>query len=157
MKGVIRIEGDEITIYKKVTRIKTSNQTEVAKVAITELETDLKTFSNNGRFIQKHVDSLLKLGTIRPSKSRHKIMAMIVNSGITIDPATGREIKGKERMVFNYKSLNDNTYKDQYSLPEINTIIKRVGGAKIFSKFDLKSGFHQVCLWMKNQSLGLRS
>ncbi|GJX55743.1 Orf y [Tanacetum coccineum] len=67
---------------------------------------------------KKHFDSLLKIGAIRPSKSRHRTMAIIVNSGTTIDPTTGREIKGKERMVFNYKSLNDNTYKDQYSLPE---------------------------------------
>ncbi|GJT11370.1 Orf y [Tanacetum coccineum] len=66
--------------------------------------------------------------------------------GTTVDPVTGREVKGKERMVFNYKSLNDSTYKDQYSLPGINTIIKRIGGAKIFSKFDLKSGFHQVAM-----------
>ncbi|GKE62389.1 Orf y, partial [Tanacetum coccineum] len=95
---------------------------------------------------KKLVDSLLKIGAIRPSKSRHRTMAMIINSGTTIDPATGREIKGKERMVFNYKSLNDNTYKDQYSLPGINTIIKRLGGAKIFSKFNLKSGFHQVVM-----------
>nr|GFB00141.1 TPA: orf y [Tanacetum cinerariifolium] len=71
---------------------------------------------------------------------------MIVNSGTTIDLVTGKEVKGKERMVFNYKSLNDNTYKDQYSLPGINTIIKRIGGAKVFSKFDLKSGFHQVAM-----------
>lgn len=42
--------------------------------------------------------------------------------------------------------MNDNAYKDQYSLPGINTIIKKVGGAKIFSKFDLKSGFHQVSM-----------
>ncbi|GKB78139.1 ORFIII-like polyprotein [Tanacetum coccineum] len=86
MKGGIRIEGDEITIYKKVTKIKTSNQTKIAEIAITELE-------------------------IRT----------------TIDPVTGKEIKGKERMIFNYKSLNDNTYKDQYSLLVINMIIKRVG------------------------------
>ncbi|GJW70534.1 hypothetical protein Tco_0127451 [Tanacetum coccineum] len=84
---------------------------------------------------RKHVDSLLKIGAIRPSKSRHRTMAMIVNSGTTIDPATGREVKGKERMVFNYKSLNDNTYKDQYSLPGINTIIKRIGEEqRYFSK-----------------------
>ncbi|GKB55426.1 Orf y [Tanacetum coccineum] len=95
---------------------------------------------------KKHVDSLLKIGAIRPSKSRHRTMAMIINSGTTIDPTTGREIKGKERMVFNYKSLNDNTYKDQYFIAVINTIIKRVGGARIFSKFDLKSGFHQVAM-----------
>nr|GFC48287.1 TPA: orf y [Tanacetum cinerariifolium] len=73
-------------------------------------------------------------------------MAMIVHSGTTIDPVMGKEVKGKERMVFNYKSLNDNTYKDKYSLSGINTIIKRIGGAKIFSKFDLKSGFHQVAM-----------
>ncbi|GKA40520.1 Orf y [Tanacetum coccineum] len=159
MKGGIRIEGDEITIYKTVTRIKTSNQTEVAEVAITELKLDIinsditiedrplkhVTPAMEDSF-KKHVDSLLKIGTIRPSKSRHRTMAMIINSGTTIDPATGREIKGKEWLVFNYKSLNDNTYKDQYSLLGINTIIKRVGGVKIFSMFDLKSAFHQVAM-----------
>ncbi|GKF41008.1 Orf y, partial [Tanacetum coccineum] len=95
---------------------------------------------------RKHVNSLLKIGAIRPSKSRDRTMTMIVNSGTTIDPVTGIEVKRKEMMVFNYKSLNDNTYKDQYSLPGINTIINRIGGAKIFLKFDLKSGFHQVAM-----------
>ncbi|GJR29803.1 hypothetical protein Tco_1106035 [Tanacetum coccineum] len=183
MKGGMRIEGDEITIYRKVTRIKTSNQTEVVHVAITELEVKTSRLyrrrtpkalkKKNGELckldiinpditiedrplkyvtpvmeysFKKYIDGLLKIGTIRLSKSRHRTMAMIVNSGTTVDPATRREIKGKERMVFNYKSLNDNTYKDQYSLSGINTIIKRVGGVKIFSKFDLKSGFHQVAM-----------
>ncbi|GJU21610.1 Orf y [Tanacetum coccineum] len=210
MKGGIRIKGDEITIYKKVTKIKTSNQTEIAELEVSEEEfleinesiyfnqegsrafqeqfkpvidrlkqqgyigeEPLKHWKKNGELykldiinldiiiedrplkhvtlamedsFRKHIDSLLKIGAIRPSKSRHRTMAMIVNSGTTIDPVTGREVKGKERMVFKYKSLNDNTYKDQYSLPGINTIIKRIGGAKIFSKFDLKSGFHQVAM-----------
>nr|GEV83522.1 RNA-directed DNA polymerase [Tanacetum cinerariifolium] len=95
---------------------------------------------------KKHIDSLLKIGAIRPSKSRHRMIVMMVKSGTTIDPVTRKEVKGKKRMVFNYKSLNDNTYKNQYSLPCINTIIKRIRGAKIFSKFDLKSGFHQVAM-----------
>ncbi|GJW99631.1 Orf y [Tanacetum coccineum] len=191
MKGGIRIEGDEITIYKKVTKIKTSNQTEIAEIAELEVseeefleinesiyfnqegskafqeqfkpiinrlrqqgyigEEPLKHWKKNGELckldiinpdvtiedkplkhvtpamedlFRKHVDSLLKIGAIRPSKSRHRTMAMIVNSGTTIDPATGREIKGKERMVFNYKSLNDNTYQTQY-LYQHNTIIKQ--------------------------------
>nr|GEZ41981.1 TPA: orf y [Tanacetum cinerariifolium] len=213
IRGGIRIERDEITIYKKVTRIKTSNQTEIAKIAELEVseeefleinesiyfnqegskafleqfkhvidrlkhqgyirEEPLKHWKKNGELckldiinpditiedrplkhvtpamedsFKKHVDSLLKIGAICPRKSRHKTMAMIVNSGTTIDPVTGKEVKGKEGMVFNYKSLNDNTYKDQYSLPGINTIIKRIRGAKIFLKFDLKSGFHQVAM-----------
>ncbi|GKA96612.1 hypothetical protein Tco_0818707 [Tanacetum coccineum] len=163
MKGGIQIEGDEITIYKKVTRIKTSNQTEVAEIAELEngelckldiINPDITIEDRPLKHVtsvmedsfKKHVDNLHRIGAIRPSKSRHQTMAMILNLGTTIDPVTGKGIKGKERMVFNYKSLNDNTYKDQYSLPGINMIIKRVGGAKIFSKFDLKSGFHQVAM-----------
>ncbi|GJY49036.1 Orf y, partial [Tanacetum coccineum] len=215
MQGGIRIEGDEITIYKKVTKFKTTNQAEITQVAIEELEMDeleyqatteevafhqevgsefrrkfepvikdlksqgyigeepLKHWKKNGELckldiinpditiedkplkditpameasFKKHIDGLLELGVIRPSKSRHRTMAMMVNSGTSIDPVTGAEIKGKERMVFNYRSLNDNTYKDQYSLPGINTIIQKVGNAKVFSKFDLKSGFHQVAM-----------
>ncbi|KAJ8466186.1 hypothetical protein OPV22_028738 [Ensete ventricosum] len=95
---------------------------------------------------ERHVSALLKLGVIRPSKSRHRTMAMMVNSGTTIDPKTGKDVKGKERMVFNYRTLNDNTHKDQYSLPGINTILKKVGNNTIYSKFDLKSGFHQVLM-----------
>ncbi|XP_074559882.1 uncharacterized protein LOC141815919, partial [Curcuma longa] len=74
---------------------------------------------------EKHVNQLLKLKVIKPSKSRHRTMAMIVQSGTSMDPKTGKEIKGKERMVFNYRTLNDNTFKDQYSLPGINTIMKK--------------------------------
>nr|GEV58968.1 TPA: orf y [Tanacetum cinerariifolium] len=187
MKGGIRIKGDEITIYKKVTRIKASNQTEIAEITELEVgeeefleineslyfnqegsksfleqfkpvierlkhqgyikEEPLKHWKKNGKLykldiinpdiiienqplkhvtpamedsFKKHVDSLLEIGAIRPSKSRHKTMAMIINSGTTIDPTTGREIKRKEKM--------------------------RIGGAKIFSKFDLKSWFHQVAM-----------
>ncbi|KAJ3705794.1 hypothetical protein LUZ61_009499 [Rhynchospora tenuis] len=42
----------------------------------------------------KHIQALLKIGVIRPSKSRHRTMAMMVNSGTSIDPKTGQEVKG---------------------------------------------------------------
>ncbi|GKA52523.1 hypothetical protein Tco_0745838 [Tanacetum coccineum] len=161
MKGGIRMEGDEITIFKRLKhqgyirkeplKFWKKNgelcKLDIINPDITIEDRPLKhvTSAMEDSF-RKHVDCLLRIGDIRPSKSRHQTMAMIVNSGTTIDPVTGKEIKGKERIVFNYKSLNDNTYKDQYSLPGINTIIKRVGGVKIFSKFDLKSGFHQVAM-----------
>ncbi|AAR86692.1 polyprotein III [Banana streak GF virus] len=94
----------------------------------------------------KHVQRLLDIKVIRPSTSKHRTTAIMVNSGTEIDPITGAEKKGKERLVFNYKRLNDNTEKDQYSLPGINTIIARISHSKIYSKFDLKSGFHQVAM-----------
>ncbi|CAL5441627.1 unnamed protein product [Camellia sinensis] len=95
---------------------------------------------------KKHIDQLLELKVIRPSKSRHRTTAFIVNSGTYIDPVTKEERRGKERMVCNYKRLNDNTHKDQYSLPGINTIMAKIGHSRIYSKFDLKSGFHQVAM-----------
>lgn len=94
----------------------------------------------------RHAKALLDLGVIRPSSSRHRTTAIIVSSGTSIDPVTNNEVKGKERMVFDYRALNDNTHPDQYNLPGISTLIKRIGRAKLFSKFDLKSGFHQVAM-----------
>ncbi|KAJ8458737.1 hypothetical protein OPV22_031663 [Ensete ventricosum] len=94
--------------------------------------------------MKKHVDKLLELKVIRPSKSKHRTTAMIVESGTEVDPKTGQETRGKERLVFNYKRLNDNTEKDQYSLPGINTIIQRIGRSKIYSKFDLSTSL-QAC------------
>nr|AEV42076.1 putative polyprotein [Pineapple bacilliform CO virus] len=96
--------------------------------------------------MQKHVDKLLELKVIRPSTSRHQTTAMIVYSGTEVDPVTKKEKRGKERLVFNYKRLNDNTETDQYSLPGISTILQKIGHSKIYSKFDLKSGFHQVAM-----------
>ncbi|KAJ4714061.1 ORFIII-like polyprotein [Melia azedarach] len=95
---------------------------------------------------RSHIKALIDLKVIRPSKSRHRTTAFMVNSGTTIDPITKKVVHGKERMVFNYKRLNDLTHKDQYSLPGIHTIMRIIGQAQIFSKFDLKSGFHQVAM-----------
>ena len=95
---------------------------------------------------KKHVKALLEIGVIRPSQSRHRTMAILVNSGSTIDRVTKKVIHGKERLVFDYRKVNNNTHKDQYSLPGINTLIKRIGNSKIYSKFDLKSGFHQIAM-----------
>nr|AFO11495.1 polyprotein [Sugarcane bacilliform virus] len=96
--------------------------------------------------MRKHVDALLARGVIRKSTSPHRTNAFIVESGTSVDPITKKEIRGKPRLVFNYKRLNDNTWPDQYSLPGINALLKNVARAKIFSKFDLKSGFHQVAM-----------
>ncbi|GJW35227.1 ORFIII-like polyprotein [Tanacetum coccineum] len=53
------------------------------------------------------------------------------------------EIKGKERMVFNYKSLNDNTYKDLYSLPGTESFIAvYIDDILVFSKNEKEHAKH---------------
>lgn len=49
-------------------------------------------------------------------------------------------------MVYNYRRLNDNTYKDQYSLLSIDFLLLKIRHKKVYNKFDLKFGFHQVSM-----------
>jgi len=53
--------------------------------------------------------------------------------------------KKEERLRwFIIKRLNDNTHIDGYTIPSKDVLINRIQKTKWFSKFDLKSGFHQV-------------
>jgi hypothetical protein len=51
---------------------------------------------------------------------------------------------GTLRLCINYRQLNKLTIKNKYPLPRINDLFDQVGGSKIFSKLDLRSGSHQV-------------
>lgn len=84
-----------------------------------------------------HISELIKLGVIRKSDSPHRSAAFIVKNHSEI-------IRGKSRMVINYKRLNDNTVDDAYNIPDKTVLINKIQNCKIFSKFDLKSGFWQV-------------
>jgi hypothetical protein len=48
------------------------------------------------------------------------------------------------RLCINYRQLNKMIVKNKYPLPKINDLFDQIGGAKIFSKLDLRSGYHQV-------------
>ena len=43
-----------------------------------------------------------------------------------------------------YHPLNAVTIKNKYPLPRINTLFDQLAGAKVFSKIDLHSGYHQI-------------
>ena len=53
---------------------------------------------------------------------------------------------GTMRMCIDYRQLNKMTINKKYSLPRIDDLFDRVREAKIFSKIDLQSGYHQVRL-----------
>ena len=51
---------------------------------------------------------------------------------------------GSLRMVVDYRGLNKVTIKNKYPLPMINDLFDQLQGAKVFSKIDLRSGYHQL-------------
>lgn len=55
-------------------------------------------------------------------------------------------MRGVPRLVVNYKPLNKVLADDTYPIPRKSSMVNRIVGAKIFSKFDLKSGFWQVAI-----------
>ena len=49
---------------------------------------------------------------------------------------------GTFRMCIDYRQLNKLTIKNRYPLPRIDDLFDQVRGASVFSKIDLRTGYH---------------
>ena len=90
-------------------------------------------FTNEREKVQNFVEDQLRKGYIRLSKSPQMSPVFFV----------GKK-DGSKRIVIDYHNLNDQTVKNNYSLPLITNLIDNMGSKKVFTKIDLRWGFNNV-------------
>ena len=81
-----------------------------------------------------------------------KQIAALTASGFIVPARTSygapvtfaRKKTGELRMCIDYRGLNAVTVRDKYALPNVDGLLDQLSGARIFSKLDLRSGYHQM-------------
>ncbi|GJU73987.1 putative reverse transcriptase domain-containing protein [Tanacetum coccineum] len=83
--------------------------------------------------LAEQLQELTDKGFIRPSSSPWGAPVLFV-----------KKKDGSFRMCIDYRELNKLTVKNRYPLPRIDDLFDQLQGSSIYSKIDLRSGYHQL-------------
>ncbi|GKA72674.1 putative reverse transcriptase domain-containing protein [Tanacetum coccineum] len=83
--------------------------------------------------LSNQLQELTDRGFIRPSTSPWGAPVLFV-----------KKKDGSFRMCIDYRELNKLTIKNRYPLPRIDDLFDQLQGSSVYSKIDLRSGYHQL-------------
>ena len=89
--------------------------------------------------IDERMDQMIADGVIEPAVSEWAANVVLA-----------RKKDGTMRFCIDYRHLNECTKKDSYPLPRVDECLDALSGASWFSTLDLRSGYHQVAMDMKD-------
>jgi hypothetical protein len=84
--------------------------------------------------LKKQLQDMLNKGLIHPRSSEWGCPALFVK----------KKKDNSLRMCVDYRPLNAVTIKNKYHLPHIDILFDQLSKAKVFSKIDLRSGYHHI-------------
>ena len=85
--------------------------------------------------IMTQVNDILEKGMVCPSSSPFFSPVLLV-----------QKKDGSHRIFVDYHALNKNTMKNRFLVPRIKDLFDKIQGSSYFSRIDLKSGYHQICI-----------
>jgi hypothetical protein len=83
--------------------------------------------------LKEHIKELLEKGFICPSSSP-------LGAPVIFVPKKD----GTQRLCMDYRALNEVTVRNKYPLPRVDDLFDQLCGASVFSKIDLRLGYHQL-------------
>lgn len=83
--------------------------------------------------ITKTINEMLENGQIEKSHASWSSPVLLV-----------KKKDGTYRFVVDYRQLNNITERDSYPLPRISDTLNRLNGHQLFTKMDLRAGYHQI-------------
>nr|GEX83763.1 hypothetical protein [Tanacetum cinerariifolium] len=91
--------------------------------------------SSEVKELSVQLQELLEKGFIHPSLSPWGAPVLFV-----------KKKDGSFRMCKDYRELNKLTVKNRYSLSRIDDLFDQLQGLRVYSKIDMRSGYHQLCI-----------